>query len=415
MSSILFVLRTSSKFHLVRLPAILSTWAAALPRLLIITDDGVPVAKQQALRWRSASTHSTQLYVISSGCPADHESGLCCKTWRALVAAYNVIPPAPFVHIIDDDAYVFVPNLLREPMLQRHNAKVPLFLGNAWCKPARARLSGGAMSICGGGTYLLSRRALQMLLTNSTSGARVQDPISAACRAHHTLDDAALNVALEVGGVHPTHSHAFHFHFRPPAHRPPALSMVRTERARAMASPRPVSFHLRNQPPAQLLALHGLLCSSPARRALWSGSINDAEASSWCQHRAQPAPTAARPPASPRKASAAREHPTQHPSTGARAAASRSARADAFKAARRSRSLGPVTVDATEALECLDVEETRRERARRRGHGAAGSTERDGGDWAPAACARSAKVLAWAQAAAAQRSRTRAGSGRGHK
>ena len=271
---ILYLVRTAGAHHTTRLPAVLSTWAAALPRLLVVSerDDAVAAALVAKRGGR---------FVVAVGCGGDHTSGLCCKTWAALRAAWR--ERAAFTMFADDDALIFAPNLARTlAKLPDLSGATPYYLGNAWCRSRKAQIEDGGPNICGGGGYVLSRSALAKLDFDGGEKDAKADPLVRACSEYSTVDDAALNLVMAKVGVLPTHCNAFHYSFTRDATAPHRLSQISTDPERR--GTKPVSFHLRGQSTTRQRALHALLCSEAAVAELWVRSA-DATEGKWCDNR----------------------------------------------------------------------------------------------------------------------------------
>jgi hypothetical protein len=179
-----------------------------------------------------------------------------------------------FVFFGDDDTLVHVPNLLA--LLHRDATDSPLFLGNAWCRAPHATLHSGARHICGGGGFVLSAAALELIAPPGGSAVRpMQAELVRLCQRRDVLHDVALSLLLEAKGIQPTHANAFHYVYRPPPHcaRRAASSgcapRVSTDPGRQTDPARPVSFHLRGRSSRDVRTLHELLCADAGRRAYW--------------------------------------------------------------------------------------------------------------------------------------------------
>ena len=247
---ILYLVRTAGAHHTTRLPAVLSTWAAALPRLLVVSErDDATAAALVAKRGGR--------FVVAVGCGGDHTSGLCCKTWAALRAAWR--ERAAFTMFADDDALIFAPNLARTlAKLPDVSGATPYYLGNAWCRSRKAQIEDGGPNICGGGGYVLSRGALAKLDFDGGEKDAKADPLVRACSEYSTVDDAALNLVMAKVGVLPTHCNAFHYSFARDAtapHRPRKSRPTRSAAgcARELPPPRPVDDAAARAPRAPLL------------------------------------------------------------------------------------------------------------------------------------------------------------------
>ena len=148
---ILYLVRTAGAHHTTRLPA----------GALDVGGGAAALARRERARRRSSSGVGGKTaggrFVVAVGCGGDHTSGLCCKTWAALRAAWR--ERAAFTMFADDDALIFAPNLARTlAKLPDLSGATPYYLGNAWCRSRKAQIEDGGPNICGGGGYVLQPR-----------------------------------------------------------------------------------------------------------------------------------------------------------------------------------------------------------------------------------------------------------------
>jgi len=96
----------------------------------------------------------------AEGCGRDHWEGLNCKTATSFALAKAMIGNHSWAMFLDDDTYVHTQNLERE--LWKRDPSKPIALGHAGCGRGHCHDKRGGF--CGGGGYVLSKAALNVLV-----------------------------------------------------------------------------------------------------------------------------------------------------------------------------------------------------------------------------------------------------------
>lgn len=198
--SIYFVVKTCSKFHSIRVPTVLSTWARYAKKLDFISDK-----------------EDNSIPTISLGIP-NTESGHCGKTMAIIKYIFEKIKDNNSIKwavITDDDTILSVHRIIE--LLSCYNSDNDVAIGERYGYGVYN--SHGFNYITGGGGMVFSRTLLEKLSA------------TCKCPSISSPDDMILGLCLSNLGVEIIHSHLFH-QARPIDYSP-----------RFLESDRHVSFH----------------------------------------------------------------------------------------------------------------------------------------------------------------------------
>jgi UDP-glucose:O-linked fucose beta-1,3-glucosyltransferase len=199
-NKVFFGVKTCEKYHNSRLPVVQQTWA--------------PDAKGNIAYY--SEVEDEQFHTTDIGVP-NTSSGHCGKM-MAIISRFQSSPELQdreWLVIADDDTLLSVPRLRR--FLSCYLSDRPILLGEAYGYNAE---SIGYTYITGGGSMVLSRAAVELIVT---SGQK--------CPQNSTPDDMFLGLLAKRLGIDVVHSPLFH-QSQPETFHPAILSLQT-----------PISFH----------------------------------------------------------------------------------------------------------------------------------------------------------------------------
>lgn len=186
--NILYLVYSDSKFYNTRLKWVEETWALEVPSPSAFVAIG------------DAPDEDPQARVVPTSCNAhSHWEGACCKYAQAVIQAHQLMAKDSsfdWAYFVDDDAYVR-PQAL-ERAIASANPQEAVVLGRFGCNTHKgaggnAPADGGVSnctSVCAGGGYLASRKAVESLVSVGED-AFLQEQM-ANCQRCGKWADAAL-------------------------------------------------------------------------------------------------------------------------------------------------------------------------------------------------------------------------------